>query len=280
MTDINPLQQYFRTIKLYTVLPSGIKYYIEDDVVFNSSGELGVMAMTAKDDAIIKNPDALLNGEAISQIILSCVPGVKNPKALLSNDIDALLVAIRQATYGERLDIDADCPECNHSGEYSANLANLLTSMNKLEDEYSIGLPNDLSIYVRPFSYADSLTALKAQFEQHKLIKTISDKNLTEEQRMHMFSKSFDSITELNASLLTECVTKIVHKEGLVVESKEHISQFLHNVSKDVFTSIDELVKDINSIGINKKFKVTCTECNHSWEADINFDPVGFFTAS
>ena len=82
----NPLTQYFRQFKLYLKLPSGIAYYTTDQVQFTDSGEIGVMPMTGKDELSLKNPDALLNGEALVEVIKSCVPGVKNPRVLLTND--------------------------------------------------------------------------------------------------------------------------------------------------------------------------------------------------
>ena len=99
----NPLSGYFRAPKLYTKLPSGGRFYTDDVVELGESREVAVYALTAKDEAILKNPDALLNGEAVSQIIKSCVPAVQKPRKMLSSDIDTLLVAIQGATYGDDL---------------------------------------------------------------------------------------------------------------------------------------------------------------------------------
>ena len=53
-----------------------------DDVLDTSIEEHPVLPMTAKDELIMKNPDALLNGDAVIQVIESCVPTIKNAMAL------------------------------------------------------------------------------------------------------------------------------------------------------------------------------------------------------
>jgi hypothetical protein len=72
----NPLRKYFRQPKVFTTLPSRGKYYAEGVLDMPSTNELPVFAMTAKDELIIKTPDALLNGQATVDIIKSCIPNI------------------------------------------------------------------------------------------------------------------------------------------------------------------------------------------------------------
>ena len=73
----NPLSAHFRAPKLFTPLPSEGRFYDNSVVEMPETLELPVFSMTAKDEMIMKNPDALLNGEAVAQVIQSCVPNVK-----------------------------------------------------------------------------------------------------------------------------------------------------------------------------------------------------------
>ena len=109
----NPLSAYFRAPKLYTQIPSGGKYYTPDIVEMPDTGELPVFAMTSKDEMIMKNPDALLNGEAVVQVLQSCIPNIKNARKVLSSDVDVLLIAIQGATYGDDIEVSAECPKCS-----------------------------------------------------------------------------------------------------------------------------------------------------------------------
>jgi len=237
--------------------------------------------MTSKDETITKNPDALLNGIAISEIITSCVPAVKKPKELLANDIDAIMIAIRHVTYGEDMVINIPCPECGHDNSFGVDLTTNIAQMEKLESEYTVAMDNGVKIYVKPFSYSDSIKALQAQFEQYKVTERLLDANTSDDERMKSFSEEFNKLAKLNAQIIANCIVKIVQEEeGIEVIDRNDINGFLENTEKKVFETIDQLIKDINDIGVSKHFPAKCEECNHEWEAAIDFNPVNFFTES
>ena len=100
----NPLRKYFRQPKVYITLPSKGKFYADGAIELPESGEFPVFAMTAKDELTMKTPDALLNGQATVDVIKSCIPAIKNPWSMPSIDLDAVLIAIRIATYGEMME--------------------------------------------------------------------------------------------------------------------------------------------------------------------------------
>ena len=71
----NPLSGYYRQPKIYIRLPSGGEYYPEGALDVSENGDYPVFAMTAKDELMLKTPDALLSGESTVEVIKSCVPG-------------------------------------------------------------------------------------------------------------------------------------------------------------------------------------------------------------
>ena len=75
----NPLAAHFRQPKLYMKLPSGGLFNTKENLDMPDSNEIAIFPMTAKDEILMKNPDALLNGEAVLQVIKSCVPSVLEP---------------------------------------------------------------------------------------------------------------------------------------------------------------------------------------------------------
>lgn len=277
----NPLKQYFRSVKFYTKVPSGTTYYTKDVVEFNDDGELGVSPMTAKDEVKLKNPDALLNGSAIAEVIKSCVPAVKQPNKLLSNDTEALMSAIRHATYGDEIDIKVACPSCKKDNKFGIGIGHSLSTMTFLEDEYKIGTADGIEIYVRPSTYDEIIKGYKSQFEQQQLAKAVKDKTLSEEEKIKIYSRAFTTMSDVNASLVTDCVIKIVVTEsGLAVTDREHIREFLEGSSNSVFKSINNMLTEINAVGVKKQFTAVCEHCKHHWEADIDLNPVNFFTES
>ena len=75
----NPLGQYFRKPGLNVGLPSKGKFY-KNPPKLTVDGEIAVFPMTAKDELLVKNADSLLNGDAIVQLIRSCVPDIADPQ--------------------------------------------------------------------------------------------------------------------------------------------------------------------------------------------------------
>lgn len=273
----NPLKQYFRSIKLYTKLPSGTSYYPNNIVNFTDQGEIGVLPMTGKDELILKNPDALLNGEAIIEVLSSCVPSVKNPRALLANDIDALIAAVRFATHADTLETHIFCPKCAKENSYKLNLEYALDNMSFLESEYSVPLENGLTVFVSPYFFPDMLKGLHAQFEQNKLVRALDNDNISDEKRTQIFAKAFKDIATIKFDLITSGIKRITNKDSNVdVTDKNFIKDFLYNIDKKSVDKIESLINEITKIGIKKTFNAECAHCHHEWESEIDFNPVNF----
>lgn len=273
----NPLKQYFRQFKLYLKLPSGITYYPSSIVNFTEQGELGIMPMTGKDELILKNPDALLNGEALVEVIKSCVPGVSDPKLLLTNDIDALITAIRYATYNDSLETELTCPKCKHENLFKLDLAYSLDNMTYLEKDYVVNLDSGLSVFVKPYSFPELLQGLLAQFEQSKLTRAIENDSITDEQRLKLISAAFKTLSTVTYSLMHNSIIRVVDEaNNLNVSDKDFITEFLANIDKHSIDKISDLIKEINQIGIKRTFMAKCDKCEHTWENEIDFNPVNF----
>lgn len=273
----NPLKGYFRQFKLYLKLPSGTSYYPTGAVNFTDNGEIGVMPMTGKDELILKNPDALLNGEALIEVIQSCVPGVIDPRELLTNDIDALITAIRYATYNDALETALICPKCAHESLFKLDLQYSLDNMSYLDPEYVVNLDSGLSIFVKPYSFPELLKGLRMQFEQSKLTRAIENTEITEEQRLRLFSSAFKEMSTITYELLVNSVIRVVDESNNInVTDKADIKEFLQNIDKLSSDKISDLVKEINQVGIKRTFIAKCEKCDNEWENEVDFNPVNF----
>jgi DNA-directed RNA polymerase subunit M/transcription elongation factor TFIIS len=273
----NPLQQYFRAIKLYLKMPSGTSYYAPGIIDFTDTGEVGVLPMTGRDELILKNPDALLNGEALIEVLNSCVPALKNPRALLTNDIDALITAIRYATYNDSLETALKCPSCGHESTFKLNLQYALDNMATLDPEYVVNLESGLSIFVKPYAFPELLKGLHAKFEQDKLVRALESRTLTDEQRSAIVKKAFSEVATTKVDLITSGIVRIVDESNNVnVTDKKFIREFLQNIDKKSIDKIDDQITEINDIGIKRTFIAKCEKCEHEWENEIDFNPVNF----
>lgn len=276
----NPLHKYFRAVKLHTNLPSGSNYYDANDVEINDTGEVAVYAMTAGDEIALKNPDALLNGEAIWQLISSCIPAIKNPKVLLSNDVEVALIAIKHASNGGEITISTNCPKCSSDNEYTITPTQTLGTIESLDKEYTVEIENGIVFHLRPFLFTETLRALRMQFEQESFLKNVSSPD--ELTKAAAYSDALKKFVLLNAELLVNCILKITHvsDQDASTTDRDQIKEFLNNVESPVVESINRELQRINKIGSNRSFTATCSSCNHNWEAEINFNPTSFFTGS
>ena len=273
----NPLKGYFRQFKLFLKLPSGTSYYKPGIINFTDTGEIGIMPMTGKDELILKNPDALLNGEALVEVIKSCAPAVSDPRSLLTNDIDAIITAIRYATYNDALETELACPKCSHPTLFKLDLQYSLDNMAFLDSEYVVNLDSGLSVFVKPYSFPELLKGLHAQFEQSKITRAIESDSITEDQRVKLFATAFKDLSAITYSLMLNSVVKVVDESNNInVADKAFIEDFLQNIDKKSSDKIGDLIKEINQIGIKRSFTAVCEKCQNTWESEVDFNPVNF----
>lgn len=288
----NPLSGHFRTPKLYTSLPTGGKFYDETIVDMPSTKELPVYPMTAKDEIMMKNPDALLNGEAVAQVISSCVPNVKQPRLLVANDVDALLVAIQGATFGDELTVSANCPTCGEQASAVLSTEVVLANMDNIDKKYEFSTDSGLLISMKPFSYETSVKAGVANFRSERSLQSISEID-DEIEKIRAFNSNFIELAKLNFDILVDSVNSITipsteDSESVVVTDNAHISEFLENCDATIGKELEEFVTEMGNKGIQKVMQMTCEPCSEKLEGDeeftfesaVNFNTVNFFTAS
>jgi hypothetical protein len=271
----NPLANYFRQPKLYMKLPSHGNYYPGDALDRSEIDEYAVYAMTAKDELMFKTPDALMNGQATVEVIKSCVPSIKNPWQMPSIDLDAVLVAIRIATYGDSMDITANCPSCNHFNEYALNLVNYLDHLTTFQYQSSITI-DPLTINIRPYSYKElNRTSLKT-LEQQKIFSIVNDETMPDEEKIEKFSESFVKLTHLTVEVIAGCIESIETPEGTVTD-QNLILEFIQNSSSEIFNKLSEHISDMKEQMTLKAQDVECAECKHHWTVEVAMDQTNFF---
>ena len=148
----NPLKQYFRKPGIWIKLPSQGEFYNEKPADFNDMGEIPVYPMTAKDELTLKTPDALLSGQSTVEVIKSCIPAILDPWKMPSFDLDAVLIAIRVASYGHEMELDTSCPNCAETTEISLDLRKVLERLSRGDYSEPVKI-GDLEIHFKPLNY-------------------------------------------------------------------------------------------------------------------------------
>ena len=271
----NPLSQYFRQPKVYMRLPSQGKFYTQGGLDRSSTGDYAVYAMTAKDELMFKTPDALLSGQSTVEVIKSCIPAITDPWSMPSIDLDASLVAIRIATYGENMEVVANCPKCNEENNYDINLVSWLERIGNFEYKQEV-IVDPLTIYVRPYSYREITKTTLKTFEQQRIFQIVNDESLSDEVKLEKFGESFIKLTELTVDTIAGCVHKIVTPEGETSDA-EQIKEFVNNAPKNVFDQISEHIQKMKDQIELEPQNVKCTSCDTEFTMPVTMDQSSFF---
>lgn len=271
----NPLSQWFRQPKIFVKLPSKGKFYPKGALDASTTGDYPVYAMTAKDELMFKTPDALLSGQSTVEVIKSCIPAIVDPWNMPSLDVDASLIAIRIATYGETMEVEANCPHCAAENEYDINLVQWLDSINSFDFDSEIKF-EPLTIWVRPYSYRElSQTGLKT-LEHQRIFQIINSDDLSDEEKVEKFGKSFVKLTELTVDVIAGCVEKITTPDGEVTD-QEQIQEFIHNAPKELFDLITNHVTEMKKRIELPVQHVACNECSKEFDMPVTMDQSNFF---
>ncbi len=271
----NPLSQWFRQPKIFVKLPSQGNYYPTGSLDKSSTGEYPVYAMTAKDELMFKTPDALLSGQSTVEVIKSCIPAIQDPWNMPSLDIDAALIAIRVATYGENMGVEANCPHCGVENDYDIDLVHWLDRINGWQFSPEVDLA-PLTIIVRPYTYRElSQTSLKT-LEHQRIFNVINSEELSDEQKIEKFGNSFVKLTSLTVDIIAGCVAKIITPDGEVTDL-DHIKEFISNSPKDVFDKISNHVNEMKKNIELPVQHVVCSSCSKEFDMPVTMDQSNFF---
>lgn len=277
----NPLKKYFRQPKVYITLPSRGKFYPQGSIDYPENGELPVYAMTAKDELIMKTPDALLNGQATVDVVQSCVPNIKDAWQMPAIDLDAVLVAIRIATYGEELEITSRVPKIGDERTYSVDLRKILNKLVTVEYNDTVKL-QEMIVRIRPLTYREFTATSIKTFEEQRIFKIVNDESIPDEEKLIKFNESFKKLTNITIDTLNYCIDKIVIDDNEVT-NRQHIKEFVDNADKNFYTFITEHLNEERKKFQIEPMRVVSSEedvergAPREFEVPITFDQSNFF---
>jgi len=283
MENTNPLQKYYRQPAIYIKLPSGGRYYPKEVFTPTETGEIPILPMTVKDELAFKTPDAMINGQSTVDVIKSCVPNMLDPWKMVNYDTDAVLLAIRIATYGETMDVNFRVPVTNEEQSHTLNLPALLEDLGRAEIVDETMTSTKFKIEIEPLTYK-SLTKIQiARFEQQKMYGTIDNSTMTDEAKQSAFAKSFETLNMVNFSLLVDSIKSITTPEGNKVVDRAQIIEFCNNADAKTVTEIQEKLSDLRVQAQIPPLRIKATEdqikkgAPTSFEVPVTFDSSNFF---
>jgi hypothetical protein len=256
-------------------LPSKGQHWAADALVLPENGELPIYPMTAIDEISYRTPDALFNGQAVINVIQSCVPNIKDAGKIPSTDLNAILVAIRMASYGNTMDVSSTCPACKNEDDFLADLRMILDGLSCPDYSKTMDL-GDLQIFFKPSTYEEQNKSSMEQFEKQKYLQQLGQGDISDEERNRILAESLKEITELTMTLISKSIAAI-QIPGAVVNDAEQIKEFLRESDRNVFRQVRDHVIGLTQEAQIKPLDVECTACAHKYQQEINLDMTSFF---
>ena len=242
----NPLQKYFRQPKIFISLPSqGI--YNTPDAFTGDISKLPVYGMTGMDEILLRTADALLSGETTARIIKSCIPDIVDPWNLSTLDIDAILASIRVATYGNSLEITRLCPSCETENTYSINLSDVIDFYSKQHYHNTVKI-GDLVVTIRPLTYKQSTDFSLKNFGVQQRFAQLSEIK-DELESKEATRKLLEELTVLRNEVFSAGIESVAIGNEVVTD-RQHISEWLANVTEMLQSKLAIILKKIKLTGL------------------------------
>ena len=275
--NTNPLNKYLRQPEIYVKLPSGGKYWPPGSLDMPISGELPVLPMSTRDEIMVNTPDALLNGEAVVNMIQSCMPNIRNAWAMPSVDLDTVLIAIRIASYGEKMEYTSTCPKCENSDNYEIDLRQFLDMPVDLQGYENAFDYKGITVSLRPLDYNSVNQQNLEQFEQQRLMTMVNDTTIDEATKQKRFQEIFNILTTYTIQNVVGSIEKLTTPEGITVIDPMHLKDFVENSERIFFQTLKDKLLDIKNKFPEKTVSTVCDTCSNEYTIPFTFDQSNFF---
>jgi len=271
----NPLSQYFRQPSIYVKLPSGGQHYADGAIDMPQNGELPVYPMTAIDEITYRTPDALFNGNAVTNVIKSCIPAIRDPWAIPAMDVDSILVSIRIASYGHTMEISTTCPHCENEADYGLDLRTMLEQM-KSPDYTQPVVSGDMQIFFKPMTYKNLNDNNQKQFEEQKLLQVLPNSDMLDAEKMTAMSAALIKLTNITIEAISQSISAVKTPSALVSEP-EFIEEMLKNCDRRLFTQIRDHIINVKAKAEIQPMKLKCSACEKEYQQAVTLDMTSFF---
>ena len=278
----NPLAAFMRQPKIYIRLPSNGEFWPAGSLDVTDSGEYPVYSMTAQDELMLKIPDALMNGQSVVDVIQHCMPNIKNAWNTPSIDMEMILIAIRLATYGEKLTTPVTIGDIEM--EYQVDLRSVMDSLTRdISWDPYIQINQDITVYVRPINYKQVTQLAIQNFETQKIMQIANDDKMSDDDKVKLFKESFNKLTGVTIGMIAASIYRVDSTNGST-ENPQYITDFINNADKEIFNKVQEHLERLREQNTLKPVQVPVTEemrakgiTGETIEVPLTFDAAAFF---
>lgn len=272
----NPLAGHFRQPAIYLKLPSSGRWWGKDALNMPANQEIPVYPMSTKDEILLRTPDALLNGQGIVDVIQSCCPNVLDAWKMPSIDVDAILIAIRIATYGNAMSFDSKCQHCNEENTHEVDLGEPLSQLSC--PDYSDALIyKDLKIKFQPQHYFSVNRTNMIEFEEQKILNLLNNSEMPAEEKATQLTASMSRLFNHGIDACVSSTEYIETADGSRVIEEDFIREFYQNAESAFIKQLQAKIAQYAEQARPDKLHLSCQSCTKPYDIELTFDYSNFF---
>lgn len=276
MSD-NPLMMYQRQPKEKLTLPSNGSFWTQSAIKYSET--LDVFPLTGQDELLLKNVSSVLLGSVLVEIIQRSIPAIVNAWEMPSIDQDAIMMSIRSASYGSKMKISKVCPICKKSHDSIIDTSGIISQI--LVPDYSepLTLNQQLTLWVKPLSFYETNDSKIEETRKIAIIEQLSDPAVDDETRKKLITTNLTNLSIDKVKQIARNIDRI-STDTVTVNNTDQIQEWLTNTDRETFNKVVELINKKSSEYILPKVDIKCSECNHQYSTDIDFDAANFLSST
>lgn len=220
-------------------------------------GEVHISPMSAYDEILMKSPDQLYSGDAITKVFGRCIQQVLKPTELLARDVDFLLVCLRQVTYGNEMEVNYThtCKDAKENS-YILQLGDFIASTKKIDPTtvgklYTVTLENGQVVKLHPSKFKDVL-------------------------KMYQDSANFDISPEEELDMNVFIIKSVISSVDDITNG-DHIEEWIQTISAGWLKTLTNSIENTSDFGPDFTLKTKCKDCGKMIEIQTPVNPISFF---
>jgi hypothetical protein len=288
-TTQNPLKSFFRKSKFQISLPSEGKWNTPDQLTLNEKNSVDVFAMTATDDMKFKAGDVNLSGQNTYSLIKNCIPQILKPEFLSTLDIDAVILAIRWASYGPAFNVVVNVPKTSLTRKITFDIPELLGSIPNVSvwDEELTVINEDnesITFFLKPIVFSDVFKTSKDVIQNKNLMsKTSASADIFNDESSKILEKSMSTLGNVVVDLICNSIFK-VSSDDISETNPKNIKELVNNLDVEYFNAIKKHIDEQRN-----KFQIVTPEqsstpeeiaagADATWTTPLSFTHSNLFT--
>lgn len=288
MSKTNPLQNFFRKSKFSITLPSRGKWYPKGSIN-GAEGEVEIYAMTAADDTRFKTNEILISHLATYDLIKSCIPAIKDPENMPIVDLDAAILNIRRASYGDDIELNVPVPNTSLTHKIKLSISQLTSKLPNAKEQWDEELTiNDgdlsLTLKLRPLYLKNLFSTTKQIIKQQQITEQISNSNQSADQKIDEIDTQMKTLGNITVNMVIDSVQSISTNDGYSTDQISEIRQFINQIDLEYFKAIQKHLEEqkkktsFETVSITSTPEQIAAGAPEKWTADVTFSLTNFFS--